>query len=99
MKRYQLHKLQQRREFVQGCYLVGIDPAKHRHQAQILTPDGLPHGSSFSFSATFDGFHDRIWKHLAARLPEPLTHRPRHELTDHLVFAVEASCNLWPGSG
>jgi transposase len=96
MKPYQLHKLRLRREFVQGRFLVGIDPAKHRHQGQILTPDGLPHGSSFSFNATFDGFHHRLWKHLAARLPEELAHRPRHELTEHLVFAVEASCNLWP---
>ena len=96
MKLHHLRKLQQRREFVQGRFLVGIDPAKHRHQAQILTPDGLPHGSSFSFGASFDGFHHRLWKHLAARLPEPLSKLPRHELAEHLVFAVEASCNLWP---
>ena len=96
MKLYQLHKLQQRRAFVQGRFIVGIDPAKHRHQAQILSPDGLPHGSSFSFSASFDGFQHRLWKHLTARLPEPLAQRPRHELAEHLVFAVEASCNLWP---
>ena len=95
MKQYKLQKLLERRQFVSGCYLVGIDPAKARHQAQILSPDGLPVGSSFCFRHSFTGFHHGLWQRLAARLPDDLAHLPRPELAQHLVFAVEASCNLW----
>lgn len=49
MKPYKLHQLQLRRHFVHDRYLVGIDPAKAFHQVQILAPDGLPLGSSFTF--------------------------------------------------
>lgn len=94
MKHYKLRKLQAHRHFVHDRFLVGIDPAKDRHQVQILAPDGLPIGSTFSFSHSFSGFHHQLWKRLAARLPE-LAHLPRHQLSEHLVFAVEASCNLW----
>ena len=38
MKRYKLQKLQARYAFIEGRLLVGIDPAKARHQAQILDP-------------------------------------------------------------
>lgn len=94
MKQYKLRKLQTHRHFTCDRYLIGIDPAKASHQAQILSPDGLPTGSTFSFKHSFSGFHHQLWKRLSARLPE-LAHRPRHELSEHLVFAVEASCNLW----
>lgn len=96
MKLHQLRKLQERRQFVHGRYVVGIDPAKVRHQAQILAPDGLPRGSSFSFAVSFDGFNHHLWKQLATRLPQEMTDLPPSELAEHLVFAVEASCNLWP---
>lgn len=95
MKRYKLQKLQQKRQFVSGRYLVGIDPAKARHQVQILSPDGLPVGSTFSFTHSFTGFHHQLWQRLTARLPEELAHLSRPERVEHLVFAVEASCNLW----
>ena len=94
MKRYKLRKLQARRRFVHNRFLVGIDPAKARHQVQILAPTGLPVGSTFSFTHSFTGFHHQLWERLAARLPE-LAHLPRAEFAEHLVFAVEASCNLW----
>ncbi len=95
MKRYKLRKLQIRHQFTRDRYLVGIDPAKARHQVQILSPDGLPVGSSFSFTHSFSGFHHLLWQRLAARLPDELAPLPRLELAEHLVFAVEASCNLW----
>lgn len=94
MKHYKLCTLQARRQFTNDRYIVGIDPAKARHQAQILSPDGLPVGSSFSFSHAFTGFNHHLWKHLYARLPE-LAHLSRFDFQDHLVFALEASCNLW----
>jgi transposase len=96
MKLYKLKKLQKKRQFVAGCLIVGIDPAKAKHQAQILGADGLPLGSAFSFPATYTGYHERLWRGLQARLPAPLCELPRAKLTEHLVFAVEASCNLWP---
>ena len=95
MKRYKLRKLQIRRQFVYDRYLIGIDPAKARHQVQILSPDGLPVGSTFSFTHSFTGFHHQLWERLAARLPQELAHLSRPELAEQLVFAVEASCNLW----
>ena len=45
--------------------------------------------------ASITGFHHQLWKRLTARLPEELAYLPRQELAEHLVFAVEASCNLW----
>ena len=94
MKHYKLRKLQAHRHFTQERYLVGIDPAKASHQAQILAPDGLPVGSTFSFKHSYSGFHHQLWKRLTARLPE-LAQLPRNELSEHFVFAVEARCNLW----
>jgi transposase len=96
MKLYKLRKLQQKKRFIAGRYLVGIDPAKAKHQAQILDPDGLPVGSAFSFTTSYSAYNHRLWQALQARLPAPLAELPRHEFLDHLVFAVEASCNLWP---
>ena len=94
MKRYKLRKLQARYAFIEGRFLVGVDPAKVRHQAQILDPAGLPVGSSWSFAHSYTGFNHQLWERLAARLPH-LAQLPRHAFADHLVFAVEASCNLW----
>jgi transposase len=96
MKLYKLQKLQQKRQFVAGRFLVGIDPAKAKHEAQILDTDGLPVGSSFSFVTSYSGFNERLWRQLQSRLPATLAELPRQKLIDHLVFAVEASCNLWP---
>lgn len=96
MKLYKLQKLQQKRQFVAGRLIVGIDPAKAKHEAQVLDSDGLPVGSSFSFATSYSGFNERLWRQLQSRLPATLAELPRQKLIDHLVFAVEASCNLWP---
>ena len=91
-------QLAQRRQHVHEKIIVGIDPAKDRLQAQLLDPDGLPLGSTFSFSNTFNGFHHSLWKQLRRRLrtayPD-LARVPRAVLVNHLVFALEVSCNLW----
>ena len=98
MKQRHRQQLAQRRQHVQNKIIVGIDPAKDRQQAQLLDPDGLPLGSTFSFSNTFNGFQHTLWKQLRRRLrtayPE-LARGPRAVLVNHLVFALEASCNLW----
>ncbi len=41
MKHYKLRKLQTHRHFVHDRYLIGIDPAKACHQAQLLSPEKL----------------------------------------------------------
>ena len=94
MKHYKLRNLQAHRHFTRRRYLVGIDPTKDYHQSQSLDPDALPIGSTGSCKHSFSGVHHQLWKRLAARLPH-LAHLPRHELSEHLVFAVEARCNLW----
>jgi hypothetical protein len=61
MKRYRVRKLQQRRALVEGRFIVGIDPAKQRHDAVIVDPAGIPVGRSFSFKQSFTGLsHDLL---------------------------------------
>lgn len=96
MKLHNLEKLQRQRAVVAGRYIIGIDPAKAKHEAQILDPGGLPVGSSFSFAATSEGFRRQLWRQLRRRLPAAVSELADDRLADHLVFAVEASCNLWP---
>lgn len=45
---------------------------------------------------TSDGFRKQLWRQLRRRLPAPVSELTGSQLVDHLVFAVEASCNLWP---
>ena len=90
MKRHALEELARKRRHVHGRYVVGIDPAKDKHQVQVLTPEGLPLGPSFSFRNNFDGFHHKLFKRLGRLLPE----LSQSDYAAHLVFAVETSCNL-----
>ncbi len=83
----QTRQLQTKRRFIQGKTIIGIDPAKGKHQAALLDKDGLPIGKSFSFATTYQGFHHRLWKQLGKHLP---SYEP-----DALVFAIETSCALW----
>ena len=91
-------QLQQRRRLVFNKFIVGIDPAKDRHQGQLLDATGLPLGSAFCFATTFNGFQHTLWKQVRRRLrtadPE-LARLPRVALVDQLIFALEVSCNLW----
>ena len=41
-------------------------------------------------------FHEQFWRQLRKRLPSEISELQGARLADHLVFAVEASCNLWP---
>jgi len=78
---------QQKKDFVAGKSIVGIDPAKQHHQAAVINPFGLQIGKSFSFPVNYEGFHDSLWKKLNSIIPQ---HAPQN-----LLFAVETSCNLW----
>ena len=51
--------LREKRRFISGKSVIGIDPAKRRHQAAILDPDGLQIGNPFSFSHDVHGFTEK----------------------------------------
>lgn len=80
--------LQQKRQFIQGKVIVGIAPAKAKHQAVVLDVNGLQMGKSFCVPVSHDGYHQRLWQKLGQVLP---TITP-----EQVVFAIETACNLWP---
>jgi len=82
-----LQNLKMKRHFVSDKFVVGIDPAKQKHQAMILDPKGIPVGKSFSFKSSYNGFHFMLWQKLNA-LPVALN-------PENTAFAVEISINYW----
>jgi len=81
-KRYQEKKRQ-----VSGKRIVGIDPAKEKHQVTVVDEGGLQKGSTFSIGVTFRGYNEELWNGLRKILGQ---FGP-----EDVVFAVETSCNLW----
>lgn len=76
-----------KQQLLAGKYIIGIDPAKDKHQAVILDPDGLQLGKSFCFDVGFEGYTNILWKKITFLFP-----RCNSENT---IFAIETSCNLW----
>ena len=76
-------------EFVKGKVIIGIDPAKDKHQARVLDRCGIPLGKSFSFKNNFEGFHKTLWKRLNQIFGEDF------DLKTGSVFAIESACDLW----
>ena len=85
MKSYRSY--QDKRSNVFGKMIIGIDPGKGRHQAVIIDSAGIPTGKSFSFSVSYDGFRKKLWEEINKQLV--------NYTSSELLFAVEASCNLW----
>lgn len=79
--------LQEKRQFITGKIVVGIDPGKDKHQAAILDPNGLQLGKPFRFQTNHVGYTETLWKRTKEQIPN---YNP-----NDLVFAVETSCNLW----
>lgn len=52
-----LQSLETKRHYISDKFVVGIDPAKEKHQAMVLDPKGIPVGRSFSFQNSANGFH------------------------------------------
>ncbi len=79
--------LQMKRHFISGKIIIGIDPAKDKHQAAILNPFGIQQGSSFIFQNNTNGYHVDLWRKIKKRIEniDP----------ESVLFAIEASCNLW----
>jgi len=85
MKSYQSY--QKKRSNVADKTIIGIDPGKSRHQAVIIDATGIPIGRTFSFSVNHKGYHEKLWNEIKKQLPD--------YSSLNLLFAVEASCNLW----
>ena len=76
----------QKKDFIYGKYVIGIDPAKTNHQAAILDPKGKQVGKSFSFRNSRLGFSNLL-KKAKLRIPE--------FTKENTIIAIETSCNLW----
>lgn len=79
--------LQIKRHFIADKTIIGIDPAKQKHQAVILDSQGIQVGSDFTFKNSFDGYNLTLWKKLDSY---GVKCDPQK-----MVFAIEVSCNLW----
>jgi transposase len=79
--------LQMKRHFVVDKILVGIDPAKIKHQAAVLNKNGIQVGHSFVFKKTYSGYTEELWNKLRQILLQ--------FNSKDVVFAIETSCNLW----
>ena len=79
--------LQMKRRFVADKVIVGVDPAKAKHQAAAIDAQSVQMGDSFSFKHSYEGFSITLWQKLneLGALADPKT----------LVFAIESLCNLW----
>ena len=76
-----------KQQLMAGKHIVGIDPAKKKHQAVLIDPSGLQIGKSFVFDVSYEGYTNTLWKKITFLLP-----RCNPENT---IFAIETSCNLW----
>ena len=75
------------RELLAGKIVIGIDPAKDKHQASIVDSQGGQRGASFSFPVSAPGFGETLWRAVGKILP---SFGPQD-----LIFAIETACNLW----
>lgn len=80
-------KYQEKRKYISGKVIVGIDPGKERHQATIVDGEGIQRGKSFSFGVSHEGFNVTFWKKVESALVE--------YAAESVAFAIETSCNLW----
>ena len=79
--------LEVKRHFIKDKIIIGIDPAKKKHQAVILDTAGIPICNSFKFTNNYQGFNYDMWKIIKTHIKDL---NP-----DNVVFAVEISINLW----
>lgn len=84
-KSYEKHM--EKKQMLSGKRIVGIDPAKDKHQAAVVDEEGIQMGKSFSFPVTHEGYTEALWNRLGKILGD---YGP-----EDLVFAVETSCALW----
>jgi len=80
-------RLQTQREALAGKIVIGIDPAKDKHQAAVVDAHGNQRGSSFSFPVSATGYGETLWRNMAKVVPNCNV--------QNVVFAIETACNLW----
>jgi len=80
-------QLQNKRQFIADKVIIGIDPAKRKHQAAIIDTRGLQIGHPFAFKNNHTGYKKELHEKLQQYVPDI----PKEQL----VFAIEISCNLW----
>jgi len=80
-------KHQERKKVMRGMKVIGIDPAKEKHQVTVIDEHGIQMGESFSINVSHKGFNEDLWKKL-----NKILGKFRKE---EVVFAIESSCNLW----
>jgi len=85
MKSYQA--LQQKRDFIKDKNIIGVDPAKAKHQVAIIDKDGIQQGKSFYFLNNYQDYNKTLWDKTSIQIPELFP--------ENTVFAIETSCNLW----
>lgn len=67
-------RLQAQREHLAGKIVIGIDPAKDKHQAAVVDAHGNQRGASFSFPVNATGYGETLWRNIAKVLPSCNTH-------------------------
>jgi transposase len=80
-------RLQAQREALAGNIVIGIDPAKDKHQAAVVDAHGNQRGASFSFPVSAAGYGEILWRNIAKVIPSCNV--------QDIVFAIETACNLW----
>ncbi len=78
---------QERKRKISGMKVIGIDPAKEKHQVTVIDEYGIQMGSSFSINVSHQGFNVDLWKRLGKMLGK--------FRKEEVVFAIESSCDLW----
>lgn len=78
---------QEKKRKISGKTVVGIDPAKEKHQVTVVDGEGLQKGSTFSIPVSYRGYNEELWNRLG-KIPGSFG-------PEDVVFAVETSCNLW----
>jgi len=79
----------EKRQLVKGKIIIGIDPAKDKHQVRILDFDKIPIGNTFSFKNDYTGFNKLLWRKLDQQLDREVDYRKE------VLFAIETACDLW----
>ena len=78
--------LQIKRQFIMNKIIVGIDPAKKKHQAAVIDTYGLPISNAFTFANTKQGYF---------KLLKKVRQQTAKCNVKNIIFAIETSCNLW----
>ena len=80
-------KHQERKRNIVGKKVIGIDPAKEKHQVTVIDEHGMQMGNSFSINVSHKGFNEDLWKKIGKILGK--------FRKQEVVFAIESSCDLW----